>query len=481
MRGTNAVELSQLPSMTALLKAAESFDGLRQHPRMVVTEALRDALDGVRSEVSSGAPANLGGKTAPDIDVKAILCRAQSLVQTRGAMRLVRVINATGVLLHTGLGRSVLAEAARKRVEEAAGYCNLEIDLATGRRGRRGQYAEQVLCRLTGAEAALIVNNNAAATMLVLHALALGREVVVSRGQLIEIGGSFRLPEVMAAGGAILRDIGTTNKTHLSDYEAAINEKTALLMHVHTSNYRVVGFTETPDVPSLADLAHRHQLPLFDDLGSGALLESELWAAADEPTAVASLRYGADVVAFSGDKLLGGPQAGIMLGRRATIELLRKDPMARAVRIDKLTCAALEATLELYQTPDLAKRHIPMLAALDESIESITARADTLAVMLTKALPAERFVVSRDESFAGGGSLPAWPLPTAVVRWQPTKPNTGGAGSSTTLDELARRLRLGRPGVLPRIHEGAMLFDLRTVAAHELEELTAAISAALGS
>jgi len=459
------VDLSQLPSMTALLRAAESFHGLRDQARVVVSEALRDVMERVRADAAAG---DGGLLPTGEAGVDEILRRARMLVESRGATRLVRVINATGVVLHTGLGRSVLSDAARQRVQEAAGYCNLEIDLGTGKRGRCGQYAEQILCRLTGAEAALVVNNNAAATMLVLNALARGREVIVSRGQLIEIGGSYRLPEVMSAGGAILREVGTTNKTHLSDYQNAIGKKTALIMHVHTSNYRVVGFTETPDVPTLARLAHERRIPFFDDLGSGALLEDDLWSAADEPTAVASLRDGADVVGFSGDKLLGGPQAGILLGKRAMIDRLHRDPMARALRIGKLTAAALEATLELYQSPDATVKEIPILACLSKSIESLMVRAEKLAQRLRAVLAGERFLVERDESFAGGGSLPAWPMPTAVVRWNPP----------SSLDELARGLRLGTPSVLPRIHEGAILFDVRTIDEGEIEELVAAVVAA---
>lgn len=467
MNRSEQADLSRLPSMTALLKAAEAFDGLRGEPRLVVSEVLRIALDTVRGELTRGAT------HADDLTVAAVLVRARSLLTARDATRLVRVINATGVVLHTGLGRSVLPDAAVKRINEAAiGYCNLEIDLDSGKRGRRGQYAEQMLCRLTGAEAALIVNNNAAATMLVLAALARGREVIVSRGQLIEIGGSYRLPEVMSAGGAVLREVGTTNKTHLGDYEKAIGEGTAMIMHVHTSNYRVVGFTESPSVPELVELAHRKNLVMFDDLGSGALLDDEVWLAADEPTAASSLRNGADVVAFSGDKLLGGPQAGILLGKQSVIERLHKHPMARALRIGKLTGAALEATLELYQLPN-PHSEIPILAALSLSAESLDARAKQLADLMRQAMPEEDVTTARDESFAGGGSLPAWPLPTVVVRWRP-KPDV-------TLDDLAQRLRMGSPSVLSRIHEGALLFDLRSLQPSEFSELVAAVKAARGS
>ena len=465
MSGQGGSDLSRIPSMTVLLKAAETSEVMRGFPRSVVADALREAVEAVRGRLQTGERAGLKS------DVDALLAEAREIIQRQRVNRLTRVINATGVVLHTGLGRSVLSDRAMERLAHIArGYCNLEIELDSGRRGKRGQYAEQVLCRLTGAEAAFVVNNNAAATMLVLHAMAKDHEVIVSRGQLIEIGGSYRLPEVMVAGGAVLREVGTTNKTHLGDYEAAIGDKTAMLMHVHTSNYRVVGFAEAPEGAELVELAHKHKLPMFDDLGSGALLDDEIWSAAEEPTIAASLRAGADVVSFSGDKLLGGPQAGILLGRKDIIGKLRRDPMARALRIDKLTVAALEATLELYLTPETLKRDVPLLAMLSASLDSLKARAESLAATFRKVMPDESFTVIEDESFAGGGSLPAWPFPTAAVRWQPA--------SKSSLDKITRRLRLGEPSVLARIREDAILFDLRTIAEREFAELAAVVAAA---
>ncbi len=458
----NKADLSKIPSMTALIDASARED-FADIPKSVLTDALREAVSALRDELQSS-------KSTGSIDFSAatVLRRARALLSERRTQRLTRVINATGIVLHTGLGRCVLADAAVERIANVArGYCSLEIDLPTGKRGGRGRYAEDLLCRLTGAEAALVVNNNAAATMLALRGLAHSREVIVSRGQLIEIGGSYRLPEVMTAGGAILREVGTTNKTHLADYEKAISDRTAMIMHVHTSNYRVVGFAEAPDTAELSQLAHARGLVMFDDLGSGAIQDDAFWKSADEPTVPASLAAGADLVSFSGDKLLGGPQAGILLGRRETIERLRQDPMTRALRVDKLTVAALEATLELYQSPEEAKAKIPILAGLSESIESLTARAEKLSAMFRKALPNDAFTVERDESFAGGGSLPAWPLPTAIIRWKP-------AGSAS-LNDISRRLRLGDPAVLPRIRDEAICFDLRTIAAREYDELTAAI------
>ena len=456
------VDLSKIPSITEALKHAASVEAFRAQPASVVTAAVRDAVDALRRDLLDGRAAEA------DCAIPAVLASAAGILAARRAKRLTRVINATGVVLHTGLGRSVLPDAAVERIRRVAcGYCSLELELDTGKRGRRGAYAEQLLRTLTGAEAALLVNNNAAATMLALGGLARGREVIVSRGQLIEIGGSFRLPEVMTAGGAVLREVGTTNKTHLRDYETAISERTAMLMHVHTSNYRVVGFAESPGVAELAQLAHARGLLMFDDLGSGALLDDELWHAAEEPTAVASLRGAADLVTFSGDKLLGGPQAGILLGKRETIDKLRRDPMARALRINKLVIAALEATLELYQSPETVKQLVPLLASLSAPVEVLTARAERLAAMLRQAMPGDTFTVAQDESFAGGGSLPAWPLATAVVRWPPRAP--------LSCDEIARRLRLHDPSVLPRIREEAIVFDLRTIDEREFDELTTAV------
>lgn len=461
-------DYSRLPSMTVLLGAASEDERLCRVPQGGLVKALRAAIEQVREQLSRGVVPPETKKL-----VAAILKAAAEIVTSFRATRLTRVINGTGVVLHTGLGRAVLAaDAVRRLSETAGGYASLEIDLQSGQRGQRGQYAEHLLCQLTGAEAAMIVNNNAAATMLALRGIAAGREVIVSRGQLIEIGGSYRLPEVMAAGGAILREVGTTNKTHVRDYEAAIGDATAMIMHVHTSNYRVVGFAESPSIADLAALSHARGLVMFDDLGSGALLEDELWATAGEPTVIHSLRAGADFVAFSGDKLLGGPQAGILLGRRETIERLRKDPMARALRVDKLTLAALEATLELYQEPDRAKAEIPILAALTEPLDAITRRAEDLASRLRQVMPAEQFTVSKDESFAGGGSLPAWPLPTAVVRWCP--------GSGTSLDDIARRLRLATPAVLVRIHEGHIVLDVRALAIGDMDPLVTALMPMMG-
>lgn len=447
-----------LPSMTALLAAAEMDARFCGFARALVSDALGAALEAERGAIrpTDAAPA-----------ASAILERAHGVLAAAARLGLGAVVNATGIVLHTNLGRAPLAGRAIEAISSAArGYCNLEIDLESGERGRRGERCEELLCRLTGCEAALVVNNNAAATMLVLAALARGREVVVSRGQLIEIGGSYRLPEVMAAGGAILREVGTTNRTRLSDYADAVGEQTALLMRVHPSNYRVVGFAESPDAASLASLARDRQVLFFDDLGSGALVDDAEWRAAGEPIIADSLKAGADLLSFSGDKLLGGPQAGIILGRRDVVDRVRKHPMARAVRIDKLTIAALQATLELYLDPKRAVSDIPTLAMLRARGDELQARAEKLAGELGRACSAERFDVLSEESYAGGGALPAWPMATYVVQWQPR---------SISAAEAARHLRTARRPVLVRVREGTVLFDIRTISASDQAAIVEAV------
>lgn len=478
MERHDSIDLSRIPSMTALLAAAEADARFRKTPRASLTPALRAVVDEVRTRAQTGTL-----NDASELDPQHILDAAVARVQRRQLARLRPVINATGIVLHTGLGRSPLSHDAIERLTKvASGYSNLELDLDTGERGLRGGHAEALLQELTGAEAALVVNNNAAATLLALCELAGGREVIVSRGQLIEIGGSYRLPDVMQAGGARLREVGTTNKTRLSDYERAITDATGLIMRVHTSNYRVVGFTAAPNTRSLCELAHRHGLLMYDDLGSGAICDDAMWTAADEPTVPQALRDGADLVSFSGDKLLGGPQAGILLGNRKVIDRLRGNPMARALRVGKLTLAALEATLERYldaaghsesssEKTGGSRMRIPLLAALNEPITTLESRAARLASGLKQRVRSVDFSVMTEESFAGGGSLPAWPLPTACVRCVPR--------GNASVDDIARRLRVGATSVLCRIRDGAILFDVRTITDRDIDPLVAAVEKSL--
>jgi L-seryl-tRNA(Ser) seleniumtransferase len=362
------------------------------------------------------------------------------------------VINATGVLVHTNLGRAPLPHDALERVAEVgSGYSNLEYDVKAGARGSRQDHLGGLLQRLTGAEAALVVNNNAAAVLLALAALAEGREVLVSRGELIEIGDGFRIPDVLARSGARLVEVGTTNRTRVADYERAIGVETALLLRVHQSNFRVVGFAEQPRLEELADVARRHELPLVDDLGSGAVLDL-----GDEPTASASLAAGADLVCFSGDKLLGGPQAGIVVGRTDLVEKLRRHPLQRALRADKLTLAALDGTLALYLDPERARLEIPVLRMLEEPAGAVRVRAERLAELVGGR-------VEETVARVGGGALPLAELESFACAVE---------------EELAEPLRLGEPPVVGILRDGRLLLDCRTLRDDEVDVVASAVTTA---
>jgi L-seryl-tRNA(Ser) seleniumtransferase len=421
------VKLRDLPSVDELARVTDD---------PLAVEAARAVLARARDAIRQGEdPGDLAAQLG------------EELVRARG-QRLRRVINATGVLIHTNLGRAPLAEEALLRVHQAArSYSNLEYDLGAGTRGSRQDHIAPLLRRLTGAEAALVVNNNAAAVMLALAALAEGREVLVSRGELIEIGDGFRIPDVLARSGARLREVGTTNRTRASDYERAIGPDTALILRVHQSNFRVVGFTEQPTLAELSHVAQSHDLPLVDDLGSGALGDI-----GDEPTARESLAAGADLVCFSGDKLLGGPQAGIVIGRAELVERLRRHPLQRALRADKLTLAALEGTLALHLD---APEQIPVLRMLREDANSIRARADRLAQLVDGE-------VEETIARAGGGALPLAELPSFACAVE---------------EELAARLRVGDPPVVAVVRDGRTLLDCRTIADDEVDEVARAVIA----
>ena len=424
------VELRDLPSVDELAKA--SSDPL-------AIEAAREVLADARLEIrAGGSPGDL-----------AVRLRERLAEARRPALR--RVLNATGILVHTNLGRAPLPAAAAERVAAIArGYSNLEFDLREGRRGSRQDHVAAILRRLTGAEAAIVVNNNAAAMLLALAALAEGREVLVSRGELIEIGDGFRIPDVLARSGARLVEVGTTNRTSARDYEQAAGPATALVLRVHQSNFRVVGFTERPTAAELARVARRHGVPLLDDLGSGAFTEI-----ADEPTARDALAAGADLVCFSGDKLLGGPQAGVVVGRADLIEQLRKHPLHRALRIDKLGLAALEGTLLLYLDPERALREVPVLRMLREEPAVVRARAERLAA----AVGGE---VEETVSRVGGGALPLAELDSFACAVE---------------ESLAPRLRSADPAVVGVVRDGRLLLDCRTLADDELDDVAAAVHA----
>jgi len=411
-----------------------------------VDELARQSDDPLAVEVARKVVARAREQIQLGDDPGDLVARLQDELRAARTPHLRRVINATGVIVHTNLGRAPLAEAALDRVREIArGYSNLEYDLAAGGRGSRQDHVAESLRRLTGAEAALVVNNNAAAVLLALAALAEGRDVLVSRGELIEIGDGFRIPDVLERSGARLREVGTTNRTRASDYEAAIGPETAVLLRVHQSNFRVVGFTEQPSLRELADVARRHDLPLVDDLGSGALIDM-----GDEPTARASLAAGADLVCFSGDKLLGGPQAGIIVGRADLAEKLRRHPLQRALRADKLTLAALEGTLTLaVDAPD----EIPVLRMLREPADAVRARAARLAQLVGGE-------VEETVARAGGGSLPLTELPSFACAVE---------------EELAAKLRVGDPSVIAVVRDGRTLLDCRTLTESEAEEVAGAV------
>jgi len=445
--------LRELPAVDRLLRepALQELEGAL--PRQALLEAARQTVESYRSLLlSPRLPEDLAKL---DLSPGKLAAEAARRARRQAEFSLRPVINATGVILHTNLGRAPLSGAAVEALTRAAGgYCNLEMDLESGERGSRQAHLESLLCRLTGAEAALVVNNNAAAVFLSLHALAFGKEVIVSRGQLVEIGGSFRLPEVMAASGARMVEVGTTNKCHRRDYEEAITEATAALLKVHTSNYQIVGFTSSLSTAELVSVARAHGLLVIEDLGSGVLLDLSPFGIDSEPRVQDSIAAGADLVTFNGDKLLGGPQAGIIVGRRALVERIRSNQLARIVRVDKLTVAALEATLRLYLEPEKALRELPVWSAFCADPGTLKRRAASLARRLKKVLPGDEIEVIPGVSRAGGGSLPLVELPTFLVAIKPHRISAGA---------LAEMLRRGEPPVIARISQDCLCLDLRTV------------------
>ncbi len=456
--------MARLPKVDQVL-AHPAVSGLEGRvPRALVLKAVREWLETLRVRLLAGQ--ELEGL---DLSLAAVARGAarQALDLARPSLR--RVINATGVVVHTNLGRSLLAEAAITRlVELNRTYSNLEYDLAAGQRGSRYVHVAGLLRELTGAEAALVVNNNAAAVFLCLQTLAEGREVIVSRGQLVEIGGSFRVPDVMAKSGAILREVGTTNKTHVRDYEGAITSNTALLLKVHTSNFAVVGFHQEVSLGQMHQISQRFHIPLMEDLGSGSLVDFSRWGLPKEPTVQDALAEGADVVTFSGDKLLGGPQAGIILGRAALLERVRSNPLNRALRIDKLTLAALGATLELYRDPAMAMETIPTLRMIARPYPELRRQAAALARRL-KALGLERLGVATQDgsSRVGGGALPLAAPRTRLVE-------VAVRGLSTT--RLEEALRGGDPPIIGRMEDGRLLLDPRTLVDGDAQALAAALA-----
>lgn len=459
--------LRGLPSVDQLLRTevAVRLRSVVGTPRL--TAVARAVTDELRAEIQAADPAMACGDTRETLLNQAIQ-RLEKLLASEESSALRRVINATGVILHTNLGRAPLSERARQAVAlEAAGYCTLEYDSESGTRGRRGVRAEQLLVELTGAEDALVVNNCASAALLILAVLAGDGETLVSRGELVEIGGDFRVPDVMANSGTRMIDVGTTNRTHLDDYRRAINERTRLVMRVHPSNYRVIGFTASPSIAELAALAHESGLALYEDAGSGALQDLSEYGLQDEPIIGECIANGADVVSFSGDKLLGGIQAGLIVGRRAIIDRLRKHSLYRALRVDKLTLAALQATLTAHRR-GTSLSEIPALRMLAMTKSELANRAQQFVARLSQIVNDPQLTVSimEGESAVGGGSGPNTHPPTMLIALE---------HQTRSADQIERRLRTSAPPVIARVADGKVLLDLRTVAPAEEAEVIQAV------
>lgn len=457
-------KLSELPQVNECLMGPYGQKWLKTFYRKIVVRSVREVIELKRKEILNGLN--------PDVSIDAIAGDIENLIRKHSAYKLRSLINATGVVIHTNLGRAILSDKAIANVTAtASGYSNLEYEISKGKRGKRYSHIKDIIKELTGAEDAIVVNNNAAAVLICLDTFAKGKEVIVSRGELVEIGGSFRIPAVMQASGAILREVGTTNKTHLSDYENAVCGNTGLLMKVHQSNYKVIGFTEEVPIEKLVKLGKDFNIPVIDDLGSGCLISLEKFGIEGEPTVQEVIRQGADLVTFSGDKLLGGPQAGIIVGKEKLIQKLQENPMLRALRIDKMTFAALEATLMQYLDEEKALQDIPTIRMLTQPLEVIRKRAGKIRASLKKSISGQvDLKIIPDQSRAGGGSLPETDFPTYAVSVKP---------SGISVNALEERLRLGDPPVIARIQGDALLVDARTIQDREIKILANCLVAAL--
>jgi len=455
--------LSSLPPVDEILRSSEAMEWLKTYPRRYVLQAIREVIDLRRKEILKGLTS--------DISEEYMMAEIENIVESLSSYSLKPLINATGIVIHTNLGRSLLSDKALENIKKVAGnYSTLEYELKEGKRGKRYTHIKRILRDVTGAEDALIVNNNAAAVLLCLNTLSQGKETIVSRGELVEIGGSFRMPEVMAASGAILKEVGTTNKTHLFDYERAINEDTALILKVHKSNFRVTGFAEEVSMEDLVSLGKKYQIPVMFDLGSGCLIDLKPFGIHDEPVVKDIVNLGVDITTFSGDKLLGGPQGGVIVGKREYIERIQKNPITRAVRIDKLTLSGFEATLMEYIEEEKAVENIPTLRMLLQKPEEIRGRANKIAKKLKKEIKDAHITVMADLSRAGGGSLPEVDFPTYVVSIKP---------DNIPVNEVEERLRQGTPPIISRIKEASLILDARTVKDRDIGELVKGIKTAL--
>ncbi len=449
--------LPKLPSVDEILKSQRGLQWQEKHPRKYVLQAVREVIDDIRSDILQGNMASINLELMSDeIDKR---------LQKLSSFSLIPVINATGVVIHTNLGRSILSKSIMQHVSEiACGYSNLEYDIEQGTRGKRYSHVQHLISQITGAENSLIVNNNAAAVLICLNTIAKGKEVIVSRGELVEIGGSFRIPDVMLSSGAILKEVGTTNKTHVYDYEKAINENTALLLKVHQSNFKMTGFTKSLTIEEMVFIGKKFNLPVMFDLGSGCIIDLKSYGIQIEPSVREIIKAGVDVVTFSGDKLLGGPQGGVIAGKNALIENISKNPIMRALRVDKMTLAAFEATIKLYLDEDKAKKEIPTLRMLLESKVKIKKRAQKITAKLKKLSINEYADISiiNDYSQSGGGALPEIEFETFAISIKPY---------NMSLNLLEKRLRSNTPPIISRIKEDRLILDMRTVQDNEIEEL----------
>ena len=463
-RKKSTSSFSQIPAVDVLLEHPAAQNMLERYSRPFVRDAVRECLDGLRAEIrdKEESPGTL------DLSPNTILRRVEALIERKRASSFKRVINATGILLHTNIGRALLADEAVEAMREAAeAACNLELDLESGKRSHRDVHVEDLLCQLTGADGATVVNNNAAAVMLCLNTLAEGADVIISRGQLIEIGGSFRLPDVVAKSGARLVEVGTTNRTYLEDYEKAMTERTGAILCVHPSNFIVVGFTADVPVEKLVALGAQHNVPVVYDLGSGALVDLSRYGLEKEPMARECIEQGVDLVTFSGDKLLGGPQAGIVVGKKIFVDRVRKNPLKRALRVDKCTVAAIEATLRIYLSEADLPAKLPILSLLTRPLDEIEQSASAIVSEVSAELRGRADISTEDgHSRVGGGSLPMEALPTKLIALKPLR---------ISPDELAARLRHRPIPILARIHQDTVLLDLRTVRKEEEGEVRTAL------
>ena len=465
---TQQMLLRRLPGVDRMLELAKTDAFFQDVPVSVVTKSTRMVIESLRTAILENSD-DMNEQELSDVSV---VERIRKSVSDAMSLNLFRTINATGVVVHTNLGRSLLADEAIANLQVIAGrYSNLEFDISAGKRGSRYRAVEDILCEITGAQAAMVVNNNAAAVLLCLDTLAKGKEVVVSRGELVEIGGSFRIPDVMAKTGAILKEVGTTNRTHLKDYALAIQESTGLLLKVHTSNYQVTGFTASVSLSDLVSLGKSRGVAVMEDLGSGTLVDFSRYGMQKEPTVQESVASGADVITFSGDKLLGGPQAGIILGTGAILDSIKQNPLTRALRIDKLTLAALESTIRLYRDPEKARQAIPTLRMLTLPMKEIQGSADRLCALLSEIVDLRLSLTQHAlSSRAGGGSLPLLDIPTVCVGMQID-------GISTHAVESF--LRHHTPPVIGRIEADVFLMDVRTLQDDELPWIQTAVVALL--